>query len=161
MPDTSIRLASDADRAHLEACWRELQDFEGTIDPNRVPSEPLASRYVSEMLKRCGERSGAVYVAERAGEVVGFVCVWVSPSLSGSISRVQQVGYIADLVVSRRVRGQGIGRALLERAERFAVEKGLAYVKVDVLAGNARAREMYRRAGFGDYEVAMLKSIGS
>lgn len=50
--------------------------------------------------------------------------------------------------IERRARGQGHGRALLDAAIAWARQHGLAWLDLGVFAHNARARAVYRRAGF-------------
>lgn len=57
---------------------------------------------------------------------------------------------IHDLAVLPTHRGRGIGRALLEAAERRAREDGCCKLTLEVQDGNHRARGLYRSFGFGD-----------
>jgi len=156
---STIREYRASDRAALESCFWELQEFERGIDPHRVPSEEIVGRYVDSLLQQCQDKSGQLYVAEHGGLVVGFTCVWLAPTLSGMISRIQPVAYISDLLVSSFYRGRGLGKALIRQAEVYAASLGATHIAVHVLAGNRDAWEVYRRAGFADYEVELLKAI--
>lgn len=56
--------------------------------------------------------------------------------------------YLAHLAVSPELRGQGVGRALIDRLVGMAREAGRRRVTLDVAASNPRAEALYRRAGF-------------
>ena len=60
---------------------------------------------------------------------------------------------IHDLAVLPQHRGRGIGRALLEAAERHARAKGCCKLTLEVQDDNTRARNLYRRFGFNDFVV--------
>ncbi|MFD5414634.1 GNAT family N-acetyltransferase [Streptomyces nojiriensis] len=55
---------------------------------------------------------------------------------------------IEDIEVSPGHRGLGIGRALMECAERFARERGAEHLWLEVSSVNAPAVHAYRRMGF-------------
>ena len=63
-----------------------------------------------------------IFVAVIAGEVAGYVAIhWIPfPMIQG------REAYISDLLVSRSLRGDGIGRLLLERVESEARERRCA-----------------------------------
>ncbi len=148
-----------SDRAGLESCFCELQEFERGIDPYRVPSADIGGRYIDFILQQCQDKAGQIYVAEYGGRIVGFTCVWLAPTLSGMISRIQPVAYISDLLVSAAYRRRGLGKALLSQAEGYAAGLGATHIAVHVLAGNRDAWNVYHQAGFADYEIELLKAI--
>ena len=58
-----------------------------------------------------------------------------------------------DIVVTARFRGQGVGRALLARAQDHARSRGCCKLTLEVLEGNERAIALYRTMGFDPYEL--------
>jgi ribosomal protein S18 acetylase RimI-like enzyme len=61
---------------------------------------------------------------------------------------------IHDLAVIPDLRGQGIGRALLEAVEARARQHGCCKLTLEVQDDNRRARGLYDHFGFADYKVA-------
>ncbi|HKP95682.1 MAG TPA: GNAT family N-acetyltransferase [Fibrobacteria bacterium] len=55
---------------------------------------------------------------------------------------------IHDLAVRPEFRGRGVGRSLLEAAERYAAGEGCCKLTLEVLARNAPARKLYHAFGF-------------
>ncbi|WP_430499180.1 GNAT family N-acetyltransferase [Micromonospora trifolii] len=51
-------------------------------------------------------------------------------------------------VVLGEARGRGVGSALLDAANRWAVEHGLSYLSADIHHRNASAVRFYRRHGY-------------
>ena len=56
--------------------------------------------------------------------------------------------YIANVAVAAAARRQGVGRALIDEAERRVCEAGYARLFVKVDRSNFEARRLYDRAGF-------------
>jgi ribosomal protein S18 acetylase RimI-like enzyme len=113
----------------------------------RIMAEnPLWQRYGVTLASARKRLSGAVaaeetiFVAERAGEVMGFVlCVE-----RGAFARS---GYIPLIGVHPDAAGQGVGRALMDRAEAF-----LSQISPDIFLltsdFNQGAQRFYQRRGY-------------
>jgi len=102
------------------AAWR---------DPEAV--RLAVSGWVRDSLRDLSDRNSAAFVAERDGEVVGFVCVSERAHFTGEID-----AYIGELVVSKAAEGGGVGRALVGAAEGWGRARGRKRVAVDTGAAN-------------------------
>jgi GNAT superfamily N-acetyltransferase len=127
--------------AIAEIWWRGWQD--GHL--GHVPDELVLVRTEESFRQRATERVGEITVAVVDGEVAGFVLV--------ADDEVEQV------YVSAAHRGTGVSRLLLEEGERQVRENGHSTAWLAVVAGNARARAFYAKAGWRDegsfmYEAA-------
>lgn len=60
---------------------------------------------------------------------------------------------IHDFVVRPGSRRRGVGRALLERVEAIARDRGYGKLTLEVLEGNQPAQALYRSVGFLSYEL--------
>ena len=159
---TTIRDYDPArDAAAIRALFVELHETERAIDPRMRPSEEIADAYLAKVFERARVYDGVLFVAEREGTVVGYVSVWrryVSDELDDPPG---EMGYVSDLVVSSALRGQGVGRALLRRAEGCVREAGVTTLRLSVLAGNRGAIALYEDEGFAPVEVDMEKRLDS
>ena len=68
-------------------------------------------------------------------------------------------GHVFDIVVARDGEGRGVGRALLDAAERWARGCGYRLLTLHVFVGNGRARALYERAGFEPEQTKMVKVL--
>jgi ribosomal protein S18 acetylase RimI-like enzyme len=68
-------------------------------------------------------------------------------------------GYISDLAVDRSFEGQGVGRALMNKAEEWARQQGYSLLTLYVFAGNTRAQELYEKNGFQPEVIKYAKMI--
>lgn len=60
---------------------------------------------------------------------------------------------IHDATVHPDHRGQGIGKALFEHAEKIARDRGYCKLTLEVLSNNKTAQGLYRKCGFEGYEL--------
>ena len=98
-----------------------------------------------------------VLVAEREGEVVGWLHVLVQRRLE-----VDPFAEIGGLVVDARVRGAGIGAALVAAAEAWARDQGVDAVRVRSNTIREDAHRFYRREGYAvlKTQVNFHKKLG-
>lgn len=155
----TIREATGADRPALEDCMAELQAFECSIEPNRVPPDAIRGEYIDFLSAECGENDGTILVADRDGRVVGFVCVLCRVKSEEIVEKEPAYAYVTDLVVLESCRGTGIGTALLQAAEARAVARGAWRMRIGVLSANTVAHHLYRTRGYVDSEVILEKRI--
>ena len=67
--------------------------------------------------------------------------------------------HVSDIAVARKYGGQGIGKALMAYAERFAKEHRYERLQLNVFPGNERARKLYEELGFGVDVLRMVKPL--
>jgi GNAT superfamily N-acetyltransferase len=128
-----LRKATLEDAGAVADIWRV-----GWQDGHRgfVPRELVAARTEDSFLVRAADRVGDTTVAVVEGAVAGFIMV--------VDDEVEQV-YVSPLH-----RGTGVASALMGEAERQVRANGHSRAWLAVVAGNARARAFYRRAGWED-----------
>lgn len=89
----------------------------------------------------------ALWVARDEERVLGTVQVRFAEPANGA-HRAE----VAKLIVHRDARGRGLGRALLDVAEKGAAERGATLLVLDTRTGSA-AERLYRRAGWTEAGV--------
>jgi predicted N-acetyltransferase YhbS len=143
----SVRLAQPGDAAWVAALLAEL-GYPG----NRT--EEVRRRLA--MWER--ETAGLALVAERQGQVVGIIAVTAIPYLE----REGRWGRIVALVVSSACRGQGIGRQLVDAAEKAAGELDCIAMEVTSRRSRTESHPCYRNLGYedrGDRSARYLKDL--
>jgi GNAT superfamily N-acetyltransferase len=110
----------------------------------------------SDIVERLGRFSSAesqVIVADHGGEVLGFIALHAVPRFEHS----DRILRVMALVVDAGVRERGIGRLLMEEAERVGRELGAAWS--EVTAGHHRpdARRLYEELGYDASVAAYLR----
>jgi len=114
---------------------------------------PVAPSAVEARLARFHDDASQVIVADAAGTVLGFLAVHVIPRFEHDDVVVR----VLALVVDAGARERGVGRRLLDEAERIAGGLGAAFV--EVTAGHHRpdARRLYESLGYDSTVTAYLR----
>lgn len=106
-----------------------------------------ASRHRVEMSGYRSTRSWAVFVADRGdGRLGGFLELGRRTFAEGYSS--SSVHYIEGWYVDSDLHGSGVGRTLVEAAERYARESGGTEIASDCLLDNEVSRMAHRALGY-------------
>ncbi len=147
-----IREATIEDMPGVLGLIRELALFE---------KEPDAVEITVEDLERdgFGERpSFHCFVADIEGDVAGIALVYPRYSTWKGIAL-----HLEDLVVSRKYRGKGLGKALLSEVIRYGHELGVKRINWEVLDWNEPAIKFYEYNGarvLREWNVVQLDEKG-
>ena len=141
-PPISIRLATTADEPFLVHLAHRLAAFE--LPAWRTAAE-VAGADAQTMIAsvEAAQRDNQVFVAERDSLPVG--CLHMV-SVRDFFGRAH--AHISVIATTQAAEGSGVGQALIAHAEAWSRERGLSLLTLNVFAGNARARNVYERAGF-------------
>lgn len=90
------------------------------------------------------------------GRSVGFLHLQVQRDFFSH----ERACHVSDIAVAADHEGGGIGRLLLEHAQRWAKQHRCKLLTLSVFPGNARARALYESAGFAPDLLRMLKPVG-
>jgi len=104
---------------------------------------------------------GVVFVAENDdGKLIGFAEVSLrSDHVDGA--SVSPVPYLEGWFVEARYRKRGVGRALIEAVERWAMARGFTELASDAELRNSLSIRLHKRLGFSEMErnVTFLKKL--
>lgn len=98
--------------------------------------------------------SAIVFVAKLDGRVVGVVTAQERRHWSGDLD-----AYVGALATAEDMEGRGVGRLLMEAAERWARDRGLDHLTLETGARNARARGFYRHLGYEEEDIRLTKAV--
>jgi GNAT superfamily N-acetyltransferase len=135
------------------------QSFEHAIERDRRIDPSVAEEFFAIITARVAERDGAMLIAEEDGRAVGWGVVYPEENDVYVVAGQRTYAYISELFVEERLRGRGIGRALMAACEAWARRRGLGVMMIGVLPGNTRADAIYRRAGYAPYALQLRKYL--
>ncbi|SEL94262.1 Acetyltransferase (GNAT) family protein [Paenibacillus sp. cl141a] len=106
------------------------------------------SHFNINQVYECFNNGIEFYLAQLNEEVVGtlYIC-WSNPVPWGELDN-NESGYIHRFAVSRNHTGNGIGKQLLNWAEKYIKDKGKTFIRLDCMAENARLNQYYLEVGY-------------
>lgn len=137
-----IRFAEEKDKENILKILDELIDEVNKKMGSTKGHKSNEERYVmyEEMLQR---EDIKIFIAEENGKLVGVAELFIVPILR----RGYYQGVIESLVVTKNMRGQGVGSALVKEIINYCKKNNLPVIKVN--SGNelTEAHKFYERHG--------------
>jgi ribosomal protein S18 acetylase RimI-like enzyme len=156
----TIRGYRDGDEPLLVDLMREMQSAELPWNSLLKAPDEIGPWYAEKLRANCVKWDGQILFAEVEGKPIGCAVVYCKIVDAGEEEeRPHSYALIGELVVAKSARRTGAGKALLEECDRRARAAGTDRIHIGVLAGNVRAREVYRAAGFTELGINMWKSL--
>jgi len=97
-----------------------------------------------------------VLVCIAEGIIKGFALLQVKETPNFSFFIQHKYAYLMDIVTTQGDRGKGYGNALIFEAKKWASEKQLEYIELDVLSNNNNAIRLYNKHGFNEKRYTMF-----
>lgn len=144
----SAALVETVSTANLSAFVLLLQAIEGEDASSDLAAKHAASGIRASLARYNFTRSDACWML--------LATIEDAPAGYASAVRIPKADaragflFVDELYVLRRFRRAGIARRLLEYIERFALDLGLAGVRLLVRPENAAARSLYRLSGYAE-----------
>jgi len=144
MDSITIRSAGPGDAAALSLLLGQLG----------YPSSP---EDIPARLEKLYARTGStVLVAETADrEVIAAVTVHLFQALHTS----EPTAWLTAVVVEENARGQGVGAAIVEHAERWAIAHGAEKISLTSATRRVRAHQFYKDHGYEQTGVRLAKNL--
>ena len=143
----------------------ELQTHIARLDKRGVIvlKENFRDGYFDFVTEEVKKHEGKIFIAVKEGRAAGIViCKIFQGGGEEDITTTRpKVGFISDLAVTQSERRQGVGGALLARAEKFFKDGGCEYTQLEVFAPNVQAFELYKKSGFEPLCIYMSKKCGN
>ena len=156
-----IREATQADYTGLCAVFAEVHALHLEALPHifREPAGPaLSAEYVDEII---AEQGAALFVAEREGQIIGLVYLSQDEAPDQPILMPRRYVSIHTLAVRKGCRHVGVGRALMERAHRWAHDQGVSEIELNVWEFNKMAIQFYEQLGYATASRKMSTQLAS
>jgi len=148
----TIRAAQPADMEQVFQLIQELANFEKEPDAVEISKADLVKHGFGE------EKMFHCFVADTQDGIAGIALVysrystWKGPVI-----------HLEDLIVSEKMRGSGLGTALLDEVVKYGHSLGVKRICWEVLDWNEPAIEFYEKKGahvLRDWDVVQLDEAG-
>jgi GNAT superfamily N-acetyltransferase len=105
------------------------------------------------------DANAALLVAERGCVVLGYVHLALREAENVPVLRPRRYVKIRDLAVAGKYQKSGVGSALMKAAERWASERGIDTIELNVWEFNRGASAFYQKLGYVTSSRYMWKHI--
>lgn len=132
-----------------------LKGFNGVLKLKEYEEERTTKK-IQEYLSK--ENAGII-IAEKDKTPVGVLGYYIESY--GELSNFDYDRYllIDRVIVSDGFRGENIGQALVEEAERLALKMGIKRIELELGVFNTKAEKFYDRMGYNCYMKLFAKDI--
>jgi ribosomal protein S18 acetylase RimI-like enzyme len=127
-----------------------------TMTPQEIAAEVQHPAYAQAFAELEASPCSTVFVAERAGVVVGTYQVTLTPGLA---ARGRKRAKVESVHVAPECRGQGIGAIMMDHAVAFAKQEGAGLVELTSHNSRTDAHRFYARIGFDQSHTGFKKAI--
>jgi ribosomal protein S18 acetylase RimI-like enzyme len=155
----SIREATQKDYRALCEVFAEGDALHREALPHIFRKTAERARPEEFILDIIADENAALFVAEHNGRIIGLVHVRIREVPHIPILVPRQYASISDLVVKGEFRRSGVGRALVERAERWALDRGASQIELNVWEFNEGAIAFYEKLGYKTISRKLWKSL--
>ncbi len=158
MSEVTLRSMTPAEFAawqhQIAEAYAEEQVSVGNWPAEQAYERALASN--AESLPQGLQTPGMVMLmgVRSGGEVIGRVWIGLTHPRG-----TPDCAFLYDIEVDAEHRGQGLGRALLEAAERAVAERGVGALELNVFGTNTAALALYEFAGYRVTTQQMRKRL--
>ncbi|WP_347905189.1 GNAT family N-acetyltransferase [Pseudomonas purpurea] len=148
--DTHFRLGQPSDALCISGLATQVFLDTYATDGMRadLAEEALTVYAPAQFERRLSDPQTRFVLAERNGHLLGFAEIVARPD--GPVPALLDGTELVRLYVQRHAHRQGLGRALLDRAEALARESARACLWLTAWSENHRAREFYLALGYDD-----------
>ena len=142
----------------------ELEEYILSIDKDNL--DQLHPEYRDKMaildLEEVKKLNGKCYLAIDNDKVVGLIMGYIVEYEEYDYLdfKCPKMGEISELIVTKKIRSNGIGQLLIDKMEKYLIDEGCKYIKVDVFAYNQNAINFYSKNNYHNRMHIMIKKVG-
>ena len=126
-----------------------------------ILSSDYRDKYFEYMIEDCTSNQGKVFVALENNNVLGMIAGYVEKySDRDKLDYAcPKKGIVAELVVAKNSRKDGVGTKLLSKMEEYFKTIDCKYIQIDVFAYNENAKKFYYNKGYEDRMITVFKKL--
>ncbi len=152
-----IERARESDVTAIGDLWLDMMRFHAELDPHLELVDDPQPLFEAYLLRVMAEGDHLVLVARAEGRVVGYLNARLKER--APVFEKGRHGEIIELTVAPDFRRQGTGRALVDRARSWFLERGVDRMEVTAADRNEEGVAFWRDQGFEGYFLTMIADI--
>ena len=141
----------------------ELEEYVVSIDKDHL--DQVHHEYREKMtikdLDEVNNNNGKCYLAIEDDKAIGMImgCIFPYDEFDYLDYKCPKRGEITELIVTSKVRSNGVGQELINKMEEYFKSVGCEYVIVDVFAYNEIGKKFYNKKEYHTRMETMIKKI--
>ena len=141
----------------------ELEEYIISIDKDNL--DQLHPEYREKMaildLEEVNKYNGKCYLAIEGDKAVGLImgCIFPYDEYDYLDYKCPKRGEITELIVTKKIRSNGVGKTLISKMEEYFKNENCEYVMVDVFGYNDIGINFYNKYGYRTRMHNMIKKI--
>ena len=141
----------------------ELQEYVIEIDEYNlnIISENYREKYFDFMLEDCQKAQGKIFIAINNSKVLGFIAGYLETydERDKLDYTCPTKGIVAELIVSKETRKNGVGQKLLQTMEDYFKSINCQFVQLEVFAYNESAKRFYFNNHYKERMITLFKKL--
>jgi ribosomal protein S18 acetylase RimI-like enzyme len=155
----NIRSATSIDSAILSHLCTDVQGLHAHHYPSvfkKPQSDDFAVAFFAEML---ADLMVTIFIAEEDGNAIGYILCKLMDRPENPFTFATRYLLVDQISVRPAARGQGVGAALMGRAEVLAQELGVQRIQLDSWDFNVEAHRFFERLGFQKFNFRFWRYL--
>lgn len=155
----NIRQAISTDTLSLSSLSIDVQSLHAEHHPDifKIPeSDDFAVPFFDEMLADPAVR---IFIAEEGGDAVGYILCKLIERPENPFTIAMRSLLVDQLSVRPAAHGQGVGKALMQQAERLAKEWAVQRIQLDSWDFNIAAHGFFEHLGFQKFDFRFWRAV--
>ncbi len=155
----TIRKATSKDIEGMDLIWGEVEEQHARALPQifrRVTRPARERKYVNTILS---DNNMTILIAEYEGRIIGLIQVMIQEAADLPYMMPRRFAKISDLVVAQEFHHHGTGLALMDEAEKWALERRAGSMELNVYEFNQDAQAFYKKQGYVTASRTMWKEL--
>lgn len=157
----NIRQYNEGDFLIIQKLMEDLQDYLVNIDPRKrtIRKEGYGESYTRRFFQRVKENEGVIYLLEEDHKIIGLIGGLIAKQTPEDLLECVPTknGRVIELIVEKKYRGQNYGILLMNKMEEYFIEKNCTAFQVEVFEPNKNAHNFYKKCGYVDRMIDMIK----
>jgi GNAT superfamily N-acetyltransferase len=154
-----IQPARTEDYAAYCALFLEINAYHASAQPEIFNPAVTIPRSQEDYLAILGDPTQAIFVAWEEDQAAGYIHLLQYEAPPIPILNPRRCTVVDTVVVSKKFKRKGIGRALMAIGESWARQHGMSFIELGVYEFNQGAIQFYEELGFEVLSRKMRKKI--
>ncbi|HEX7017853.1 MAG TPA: GNAT family N-acetyltransferase [Patescibacteria group bacterium] len=141
--------------------WKEQYDYHFNLDQEYYThnSPELEKQFSSYLINAIENDDPHILIAKEGEDIIGFT-TFEEDTEEYFDTEIKKFGTVIELYVKEANRHQGVGKALMQKAEEYFSSKGLSHIKLASSTFNDDALAFYTSLGYVSRQISLFRKIG-